>query len=59
MTEATTTLTRAGTSGRLVDKFEAFDLTPMPAALVDAPLIAECYTSLECRRVDIPKPDSG
>ena len=40
------------TSGRLVDKFETSDLTPMPAALVGAPLIAECYANLECRVVD-------
>jgi flavin reductase (DIM6/NTAB) family NADH-FMN oxidoreductase RutF len=40
------------TSGRRVDKFEAFGLTPAPAALVDAPLIAECYANLECRVVD-------
>ncbi|MBE0548649.1 MAG: flavin reductase family protein [Rubrivivax sp.] len=40
------------TSGRDGDKFEAFGLTPMPAALVAPPLIAECYASLECRVVD-------
>jgi len=41
------------TSGRKVDKFHAFGLTPMPAALVDAPLIAECYANLECRVADV------
>jgi flavin reductase (DIM6/NTAB) family NADH-FMN oxidoreductase RutF len=40
------------TSGRKVDKFEAFGLTAQPASLVDAPLIAECHASLECRVVD-------
>lgn len=40
------------TSGRRVDKFKAFDLTPVPATLVDAPLIAECYANLECRVAD-------
>ena len=40
------------TSGREVDKFAAFGLTPAPAALVDAPLIGECYANLECRVVD-------
>ena len=40
------------TTGRGVDKFKAFGLTPAPAALVDAPLIAECYVNLECRVVD-------
>jgi len=40
------------TSGRRVDKFSAFGLTPVPASLVAAPLIAECYANLECRVVD-------
>jgi len=40
------------TSGRRVDKFEAFSLTPIPASRVAAPLIAECYANLECRVVD-------
>ncbi|MDP1609532.1 MAG: flavin reductase family protein [Sulfuritalea sp.] len=39
-------------SGRRVDKFERFGLTPAPAATVDAPLIAECYANLECCVVD-------
>ncbi|HEX7439172.1 MAG TPA: flavin reductase family protein [Caldimonas sp.] len=39
-------------SGRSVDKFKAFGLTPVPAALVASPLIAECYANLECRVVD-------
>lgn len=40
------------TSGKKVDKFEAFGLTPAPASLVKAPLIAECYANLECRIAD-------
>jgi flavin reductase (DIM6/NTAB) family NADH-FMN oxidoreductase RutF len=40
------------TSGRTVDKFKALRLTPAPAAQVRAPLIEECYASLECRVVD-------
>jgi len=40
------------TSGRSVDKFKAFRLTPMPAARIAAPLIGECYANLECRVVD-------
>ena len=40
------------TSGRHVDKFEAFHLTPTPASRVTPPLIAECYANLECRVVD-------
>jgi flavin reductase (DIM6/NTAB) family NADH-FMN oxidoreductase RutF len=39
-------------SGQEIDKFEAFKLTPVAAALVEAPLIAECYANLECRVVD-------
>lgn len=40
------------TSGRRVNKFKAFGLTPTPAARVAAPLIAECYANLECRVLD-------
>jgi flavin reductase (DIM6/NTAB) family NADH-FMN oxidoreductase RutF len=40
------------TSGRRLDKFKACGLTPAPAALVGAPLIAECYANLECRIAD-------
>ena len=36
-------------SGRRVDKFARFGLTPLPAARVKAPLVAECYANLECR----------
>ena len=39
-------------SGRGVDKFERFGLTPMPAELVAPPLVAECFANLECRVVD-------
>jgi flavin reductase (DIM6/NTAB) family NADH-FMN oxidoreductase RutF len=39
-------------SGRDVDKFEAFGLTPVPGREVDAPLIEECYANFECRVVD-------
>ncbi|WP_437938929.1 flavin reductase family protein [Sorangium sp. So ce341] len=39
-------------SGRDTDKFSAFGLTPVPGAAVGAPLIAECYASLECRLAD-------
>lgn len=40
------------TSGAQVDKFERFGLTPLPAAQVGAPLIAECHANLECRVID-------
>lgn len=40
------------TSGKRIDKFARYGLTPVPAARVCAPLIAECYASLECRIAD-------
>jgi len=40
------------TSGRRTDKFAAFGLTPLRAARVGAPLIAECYASFECKVID-------
>lgn len=40
------------TSGADVDKFATFGLTPVAASTVEAPLIAECYASFECRLVD-------
>jgi flavin reductase (DIM6/NTAB) family NADH-FMN oxidoreductase RutF len=40
------------TSGRKVDKFKAFRLTPVPASKITAPLVAECFANLECRVVD-------
>lgn len=39
-------------SGAKVDKFKKFDFTPEPAALVEAPLIAECYANIECKVID-------
>ena len=39
-------------SGRKVDKFDKFKLTPIAASKVRAPLIAECYANLECKVVD-------
>jgi len=41
------------TSGRSVDKFATFGLTRLPAVLVAAPLIRECYANLECKVVDM------
>jgi flavin reductase (DIM6/NTAB) family NADH-FMN oxidoreductase RutF len=40
------------THGPTVDKFDEFGLTPIAASRVGAPLIAECYASLECKLVD-------
>jgi flavin reductase (DIM6/NTAB) family NADH-FMN oxidoreductase RutF len=39
-------------SGESVDKFKKFGLTPLAGSVVKAPLIAECYASLECKVVD-------
>lgn len=36
-------------SGRDVDKFTEFGLTPAPATHVTAPLITECFANLECK----------
>lgn len=39
-------------SGRDVDKFAAFQLTPRKAADVAAPLLADCFANIECRVID-------
>jgi flavin reductase (DIM6/NTAB) family NADH-FMN oxidoreductase RutF len=39
-------------SGADVDKFAEFKLTAQEADKVEAPLIAQCFASLECRLVD-------
>jgi flavin reductase (DIM6/NTAB) family NADH-FMN oxidoreductase RutF len=39
-------------SGRRVDKFKTFGFTPVAAAVVKAPLIAECHANLECKVID-------
>lgn len=39
-------------SGRNNDKFKRFGLTALPASLVRAPLIKECFCNLECRVTD-------
>lgn len=40
------------TSGADTDKFAKFGLTQLPATQVGAPLIAECFSNLECRVAD-------
>lgn len=40
------------TSGRKIDKFKKFHLTPKPATKIKAPLIEECYVNLECKVID-------
>jgi flavin reductase (DIM6/NTAB) family NADH-FMN oxidoreductase RutF len=48
------TVDRCGTvSGREIDKFAEFGLTPVPAEKVRPPLIAECPISVECRVIGI------
>jgi flavin reductase (DIM6/NTAB) family NADH-FMN oxidoreductase RutF len=39
-------------SGRDIDKFAEFELTAVPGAQVNAPLIGECYASFECTLAD-------
>jgi flavin reductase (DIM6/NTAB) family NADH-FMN oxidoreductase RutF len=39
-------------SGRDVDKFGTFGLTPVPAERVTPPLIAECFANIECKVVN-------
>jgi flavin reductase (DIM6/NTAB) family NADH-FMN oxidoreductase RutF len=39
-------------SGRDVEKFKKFKLTPVPAGIVAPPLVAECFANLECQVVD-------
>ena len=39
-------------SGRTVDKFKTFHLTPVAASCVKAPMVGECYANLECKLVD-------
>lgn len=39
-------------SGRDVDKFKVFGLTPAKASCVKAPMIKECFANLECKVVD-------
>jgi flavin reductase (DIM6/NTAB) family NADH-FMN oxidoreductase RutF len=47
------TVVRIGNcSGKKVDKFSTFGLTPLPAKKVAAPLIKECFANFECRLVD-------
>jgi len=39
-------------SGRSVDKFSKFGLTPTPARVVKTPIVEECVAHLECRLVN-------
>lgn len=52
MTLASKVVQVGNSSGRDIDKFAAFGLTPMPAKRVAPPLIRECFANLECKVVD-------
>ncbi len=39
-------------SGRNLDKFATFGLTPIPSKMVAPPRVAECFANLECKVVD-------
>jgi Conserved protein/domain typically associated with flavoprotein oxygenases, DIM6/NTAB family len=41
------------TSGKKMNKFETYGLTPVPASVVGAPLIQECMVNIECKVKDI------
>jgi flavin reductase (DIM6/NTAB) family NADH-FMN oxidoreductase RutF len=49
---AKTVVACGNASGQSEDKFKKFGLTPVAAAVVKAPLIAECYANFECKVTD-------
>lgn len=49
---AAKTVACGNSSGAKTDKLAKFGLTPLRAARVCAPLIAECWANLECRVID-------
>jgi flavin reductase (DIM6/NTAB) family NADH-FMN oxidoreductase RutF len=49
---AATVVKIGNSSGRDIDKFSEFGLTPKPGTHVRAPLIEQCYANFECRLVD-------
>lgn len=49
---ATSAVKIGNCSGRDVNKFETFRLTPLPGEKVSAPLIRECYANFECKLID-------
>ena len=52
-TDLAATVVRIGNcSGRDIDKFSEFGLTPEVGTHVRAPLIGECYANFECRLAD-------
>jgi len=51
-TLAATVVDVGNCSGADVDKFAQFELTPLPARGVGAPLVGECLANIECRVAD-------
>jgi flavin reductase (DIM6/NTAB) family NADH-FMN oxidoreductase RutF len=49
---AATVVKIGNSSGRDIDKFSEFGLTPKPGTHVRAPLIDECYANFECQLAD-------
>ena len=49
---ATKVVKIGNSSGRDIDKFAEFGLTPEPGTHVRAPLIGECFANFECRMID-------
>lgn len=49
---ATTVVQIGNCSGRDVNKFDQFNLTPLQGKKVSAPLIKECYANFECKLID-------
>ena len=49
---AATVVKVGNSSGRDLDKFAVFGLTPLPAERVAPPLVAECFANLECKVAD-------
>lgn len=49
---ATKVVSIGNCSGRDINKFEKFKLTPLPSEKVQAPLIKECYANFECKLID-------
>ena len=50
---AKTVVACGNTSGRHIDKFKTFGLTPCASSIVKVPRIRECYASLECKVADM------
>lgn len=49
---ANTVVNIGNTTGAEIDKFVKYNLTPLPAIKIKAPLIKECYANLECKLID-------